>query len=72
MARSQYIYVVTEVHDYGVGYGSEVLATFTVKHECATWLKKNPTTTDTVRELHRHSGCGSARTEMNIEELLKE
>jgi hypothetical protein len=38
MARSTYIYIVVEV-DYE---GDNILAAFTVKHECQTWIERNP------------------------------
>lgn len=34
MARSSYIYIVME--------GNSLRAAFTVKHECQTWLERNP------------------------------
>ena len=69
MARSQYIYVVTEFSDFA---GYVVAATFTVKHECITWMKRNLAPPGVIRKLHRHSGSGSARTEMDIKKLLEE
>lgn len=38
MARASYIYIAVEV-DYD---GDRILAAFTVKHECKTWLQNNP------------------------------
>lgn len=68
MARSQYIYVILEENRFEY---KEVAATFTVKHECLTWMKKNPPKEGVIRELYRHSGSGAGRTQMDIEKELK-
>ena len=38
MARSQYIYVVEELRNWG----ARLVCGFTVKHELVSWLKSNP------------------------------
>lgn len=38
MARSSYVYLVVETN-YD---GDDVQAAFTVKHECKTWMERNP------------------------------
>lgn len=48
MARSSYIYIPV-VPDYD---GDRIEAAFTVKHECQTWLERNPSP-DRAREVLR-------------------
>lgn len=60
MARSSYVYIPVEV-DYD---GDRILAAFTVKHECQTWLRRNPATgltRDVVRVPDGHKGLDAYR-----------
>ena len=72
MARSQYIYTVTPF----AGYVPQ--ATFTVKHEMVTWMKRNFDKPEHVK-VHRYPDGGSSaedehgvpvyRTEMDVKKL---
>jgi len=69
MAKSKYLYAVTEFDVLMAEWRG--LFAFEVKHECVTWLRKNPPAQNIVRYLHRLEDDGNIKTEMDIKELLK-
>lgn len=60
MARASYVYIPVEV-DYD---GDRILAAFTVKHECVSWLNAHPRTglaRQVVRVPDGRTGLGEDR-----------
>ncbi|MFC4373286.1 hypothetical protein ACFO5K_04155 [Nocardia halotolerans] len=62
MARSTYIYVVTD----GLG----VISAFTVKHELVSWLRRNPAPSHRVTRVNDGPHSGTRITDIDITELL--
>ncbi len=62
MARSTYIYVVTD--------GRDVVAAFTVKHELVSWLRAGRAPSLSVTRVNDGAHSGNFATVLDITELL--